>query len=119
MPKDRKARSETRSKGKPYVKSGSTNSDHDDNVPNQAVGEEEEPAICVVCDAVIQDPTEDDPSSGDQALFCEGKCEAWFHRKCAGLSKSAYSAASESEAPFYCLYCLQIVHAGEIAELKA
>ena len=71
MPKGRKARSETRSKGKPYVKSGSTNSDHDDNVPNQAVGEEEEPAICVVCDAVIQDPTEDDPSSGDQALFCD------------------------------------------------
>ena len=46
---------------KPYIKAGATNSE--DNAANQANGEEEEPAICVVCETVgnsnTEDPTED------------------------------------------------------------
>jgi len=51
-------------------------------------------------------------------MYCEGGCAAWFHRKCSGLSKSAYAMAGESESPFYCVYCMQSVYKKEILELK-
>lgn len=118
MPKQqgRKTRYASRNKGKPYTKEGASNSE--ENATNHT-NCEEEPAICPVCESAILESTEDSQSSGDEAVFCEGKCEAWFHRKCAGLSKTAYTMASESESPFYCMYCLQVLHANEIAELKA
>ena len=28
----------------------------------------------------------------DQALFCEGHCKRWFHRKCAGISVAQFNA---------------------------
>ena len=55
---------------------------------------------------------------GDNALFCEGKYEAWYHRKCVGLLKCAYEQASESNDPFYCMFCLQTHYNNAIAGLK-
>ena len=53
-----------------------------------------------------------------EAIFCEGQCEAWYHRRCAGISKSAYESASESENPFYCMSCLQVHYNNKISQLK-
>ena len=51
--------------------------------------------------------------------YYEGGCApAWFHRKCSGLSKSAYAMVGESESPFCCVYCTQSVYKKEILELK-
>ena len=98
MPKHagRKTRNTARNKGKPYAKADVSN--NVEEATNQASDCEEEPAICPICDTAIQEnAAEDTQSSGDEAVFCEGKCEAWFHRKCAGLSKTAFIMASESE----------------------
>ena len=35
--------------------------------------------ICVVCDKEINDDTED-------SIFCEGECQGWIHRVCAGTN---------------------------------
>ena len=106
MPKHQghKACDAARNKGRPYAKAGTSN--NEENEPNQTICDDNELAVCPVCDIIIQEPTEDSQSAGDEAVFCEGKCEAWFHRKCAGLSKTAFLIASESECPFIvCIVC--------------
>jgi len=105
MPKDKKKRD----KAKPYTKDGQNESDNHDS--------SEEPASCCVCEAVMKDTTPDG-QLGDEVVYCEGGCTAWFHRKCAGLSKSAYKLAGESELPFYCVFCIQSVYKKEISDLK-
>jgi len=82
-----------RSNDKPYAKDTGTEAANQDS--------DEEPAVCCVCEAVIK-ATQDD-QSGDEAVYCKGGCAAWFHRKCSGLSKSAYAMAGESDLPFYCV----------------
>ena len=71
---------------------------------------------CPICEEVIKESTDDTPR--DEPIFCEGQYEAWYHRRCAGISKSAYESASESENPFYCMSCLQLHYNNEISQLK-
>ena len=43
-----------------------------------------------------------DPDKGidrDDALFCEGDCQAWVHRMCVGLNKQTYKELSEEDSP--------------------
>ena len=113
MPKSqgKKITKKGRAKDKPYSRSTQDGPPADSDDP-------EEPPICPVCDVVIKEPSDDGRDPGDEALFCEGKCEAWYHRKCVGVSKCAYIIASESENPFYCLLCMQAHYNNIIAELK-
>ena len=110
MPKQqgrKTTRQKARNKGKPYPRS------------EPGDGEENgtgEPLPCPICEEVIKESTDDAP--GDEPIFCEGQCEAWYHRRCAGISKSAYESASESENPFYCMSCLQVHYNNEISQLK-
>ena len=74
---------------------------------------------CAVCCAEIIDGKE-------EALLCEGKCQKWLHRHCAGLPTSLFSHVSNNSEPFLCLHCSredQRVTVSklqqEIAELKA
>ena len=118
MPKGRKPRQSVRNKAeKPYSKA--SQNEPEASGQNDAVEENQdgEPATCAVCDEIITEPTDDEP--GDEAVYCEGKCESWFHRKCVGLSRTAYTLASEPESPpFYCLLCMQLVYLNEINKLK-
>ena len=43
--------------------------------------------VCVlyVCIEVIEEKS--DKNEGHDAIYCEGKCNSWLHRQCAGLSK--------------------------------
>ena len=54
--------------------------------------------ICAICLDTIIDATE--VSEGEDALFCEGKCQAWLHRRCACITKARFDRISTSEAPF-------------------
>ena len=111
MPKDKPRK--PKAKDKPYCRTSQENSSseaRDDEV--------EVPSVCPVCEQVVKEPSDDVKDPGDEALFCEGKCEAWYHRKCVGLSKCAYDSASESDTPFYCLFCMQMFYNNVIAELK-
>ena len=58
---------------------------------------------CHVCDEVIIEGDDDKGEPGDDAMYCEGKCDAWIHRKCAGLSKQQYEALSAEDTPYYVL----------------
>ena len=55
-------------------------------------------AICAVCEQRIED-------GKDQALFCEGVCQQWLHRYCAGVPVSWFATLSKSAAPFQCYSC--------------
>ena len=57
---------------------------------------------CVVCCRYIVDGKED-------ALFCEGKCNGWFHR-CAGVPLPYFKHLSSSPTPFYCIICSHLNH---------
>ena len=58
---------------------------------------------CAICLDLIVEATE--TSMGDEALFCEGHCQVWLHRRCACVTKARFDCISSSEAPFLCHYC--------------
>lgn len=68
-------------------KSGSA--DADDHSKGQ-----ETCALCAECIIESQD-----------ALFCEGNCQQWIHRYCAGVSKKHYDGLGDSSPPFLCYAC--------------
>jgi len=38
----------------------------------------------------------------DEALQCEGRCRAWLHTSCLGLSSAAYARLAGEEASWHC-----------------
>ena len=73
---------------------------------------------CLVCCNVIVEYDEEKGIEGDDAVFCEGSCSAWIHRKCACLSKKSYEALTEQELPYFCPHCVSINQTKEVEELK-
>ena len=54
----------------------------------------------------------------DEALLCEGSCNAWLHRYCAGVTVSQYAALQDSPLPFFCTTCFQLKQAAVIKEMQ-
>ena len=55
---------------------------------------------------------------GHDLVFCDGVCQDWLHRQCAGLSKASFSSVKSSSEPFHCPRCLISHQSSEIASLK-
>ena len=55
---------------------------------------------CLVCKDVILEANENE--EGHEAVFCEGDCQGWIHRKCASLTLAAFDNLSES---ILCSHC--------------
>ena len=55
---------------------------------------------------------------GQDSVHCDGQCNAWIHRQCAGLSSSAFDVVRKSTSPFYCPHCRLDIQAKEINSLK-
>lgn len=72
----------------------------------------EESEICDVCCSAIIDDKED-------ALLCEGSCQKWFHRYCAGVSSTCFRLLSNSSTPFVCWLCSQELHRTIVSQLQA
>ena len=51
-------------------------------------------------------------------IFCEGQCQSWLHRKCAGLTQAVFEEAKKSEKPFHCCNCRLDCQEKEISSLK-
>ena len=51
-------------------------------------------------------------------MFCDGHCNTWLHRGCAGLSKTAFKKVTESNDPFSCTCCYLSQHKGELIALR-
>ena len=73
--------------------------------------------ICPICLEVIQDSSKN--KKGHDAIFCEGLCNSWLHRGCAGLPKSVFTSLVDSSDPFHCTHCQLKEHASTISEMKA
>ena len=71
---------------------------------------------CAICEDIIVEESQD--LSGQDAIFCEGSCQAWLHRGCAGLSKSAFLSLNGSSVPFACVHCRLNQQEKEISQLK-
>ena len=67
---------------------------------------------CIVCEKLIKGATS--KAKGQDCVFCEGTCQGWIHRQCAGIPKPVFNVLSQSQEPFLCLYCSSL----QIHELK-
>ena len=72
------------------------------NIPRSAA-EEEDTHVCPICAEPIVD--EDEDGCAQDALFCEGVCQRWLHRWCAGVTSERYVVLSSIEDPFHCPSC--------------
>ena len=73
--------------------------------------------ICPICEETVEDATP--KKRGHDAIYCEGACQDWLHRQCAGLSKVNFDAAKASNLPFLCPCCRLSDSSMELSALKA
>ena len=71
---------------------------------------------CPICDDAIEDCST--KARGHDAVFCDGHCNTWLHRGCAGLSKTAFKKVTESNDPFFCTRCYLSQHKEELIALR-
>ena len=74
------------------------------------------PVLCPLCEEEIVD--ESTSTKGQDSIFCEGLCNAWLHRACAGLSKCAFSTVSQSKDKFLCPHCMLVHCQQELHDLR-
>ena len=72
-------------------------------------------AICPICEKAVVDSGR----KSQDAIFCEGSCQAWLHRCCAGLTRSRFDELSDNNTPFHCLNCVADKQTKELADLKS
>lgn len=71
----------------------------------------EQGAICDGCCTSIED-------NEHEAIQCEGSCQKWYHRLCAGVSKYHYDKLADSPSPFICWLCSDSLQKAVIRELQ-
>ena len=83
---------------------------------NDSKGKKQEPQCeCPICYEVIIDrPNENHQPS----IFCEGECQSWLHKSCAGLTEQAFKYFSKSTIPYQCLHCTIKQQKTELEQLK-
>ena len=97
-------------------KSRSTRSSRDNNPRKTASrGQKHDAAECAICLEAIQDRSH--TSEGQDSVFCEGECQRWLHRTCAGLTNQAFDQIRSSDERFYCYQCFVTLHKSEMKDL--
>ena len=82
-------------------RSNKTRSSRDNNSGKTAPrGQKHDLTECAICLEAIQDRS--DTSEGEDLVFCEGECQRWLHRTCAGLTDPAFDKIQRSDERFYC-----------------
>uniref|UniRef100_A0A1X7UMM2 SAP domain-containing protein n=1 Tax=Amphimedon queenslandica TaxID=400682 RepID=A0A1X7UMM2_AMPQE len=69
--------------------------------------------LCPICEKRFTHGT------GEESIQCEGECQAWLHRCCAGLSKLEYDHLSCSPVPFCCAKCRLLRAEEKISTLQS
>lgn len=72
------------------------------------------PVICCVCEKAFQDKGK----KSQDSVFCEGLCQSWMHRVCAGLSTPNFKLLCSSPKPYLCNYCHRDQYQQEVISLK-
>ena len=70
-------------------------------------------AICSVCDKAV---VIDGGRKSQDSIFCEGLCQAWLHRCCAGLSSVRFAKLCNDSAPFHCPICMSVKPSNDLVE---
>jgi len=73
-------------------------------------------ADCLICEDPILEA--DEHCAGEDALFCEGNCQGWLHRRCAGVTRPAFDRLGESDKPYLCSHCMLVNQSNEISKLS-
>ena len=86
---------------------------------NQCGKKSKRNTTCPICDETIKEPTKH--RKGDDSIYCEGYCDAWIHRRFAGLSAATLAVLDEAgeDQTFFCLYCELQAHKAEIENLMS
>ena len=75
-------------------------------------GKHRRKASCGICLKSIID-------GKDEALFCEGPCQCWFHRYCVSVSQQDhFKRLSNSDDPYFCQACTTSRLHEQIADMK-
>jgi len=72
-------------------------------------------ADCLICEQPILEAGEH--CEGDDAVYCEGSCQGWIHRRCAGLTRPAFEKLGEPDTQYLCMYCMMASQNNEISKL--
>ena len=80
-------------------------------IPLNDSSEGTEEYICPVCLDSITDEHD--------SIYCEGSCDRWLHRCCAGLSKVLFNVWIDSDDPFYCPHCRLSRHAELLSSMQS
>ena len=68
--------------------------------------------VCDLCCSPIVEGKED-------AVQCEGSCQAWLHRRCAGVPCSYFKRdLINSSTPFVCAHCSRKTHQTAVGQLQ-
>ena len=86
---------------------------------NQQEKKSKRNTTCPICEDTIKEPSKH--RKGDDSIYCEGYCDAWIHRRCAGLSSTNFKILSKAgdDQTFFCLYCELQAHKAEIENLMS
>jgi len=71
---------------------------------------------CPTCSEFVRDATAE--REGQEALFCEGTCQCWYHRLCVGVGQARFQKLTESTEPFLCPTCTSENQQKAIEELR-
>ena len=75
------------------------------------------PRAKTICDICCNEVIETETNTED-ALFCEGVCQKWIHRRCAGVTREHFEKLSKSDDPWYCPCCTVVSQNKQIDSLK-
>ena len=84
--------------------------------PKKAKNTQTSAVMCSVRENGIVDASSN--TTGEDSIKCEGLCNAWLHRTCAGMSKASFQAAQQSSDSFLCPHCRLDTQQEEIHSLK-
>ena len=90
------------------------NSQSKDVTKKRKQGEE---CICPICTEIIIENTNE--VDGHDAIFCEGTCNSWLHRQCAGLSKSLFQSLAKPEKSYHCPHCRLASYESVVDNMKS
>ena len=71
---------------------------------------------CLICDNIILEPREN--TDGHDTILCEGDCQGWTHRHCAGITRPVFEKLLSESAPYLCPHCTLGKQYNEISALK-
>ena len=86
---------------------------------NQQEKKSKRNTTCLICEDTIKEPSKH--RKGYDSIYCEGYCDAWIHRRYAGLSSTNFKTLSKAgdDQTFFCLYCELQAHKAEIENLMS